>query len=322
MIGRRPLLTATGSLLAGATAMAQEAGRVYRVAHLALTEQSERLTRTRTQPELERLGFVLGRNLVFEGRFGPAAELPGLARDLLVGRPDVVVAIGAVALRAISAATSSVPIVMFADDPVAMGVAASLSRPGGNVTGIANMVVDLQAKRLDLLLEALPSISRVGALLKATSPTRATLERELAVAAAKAGLALTIAHADEAADFPAAFEALRAAAVQAVVVGPDPQLFAAVDALVARASEARLALSCEWPDMARRGCLIGYGADQVALRSRLALYIARILRGANPGDLPIEQPTIFELVLNQRTARSLGITLPPALLARSDEVIE
>lgn len=322
MIRRRALLGAGLTPLAVAPAIAQEAGRVYRLAHLGSTEVSERLTRSRALPELAKLGFVDGRNLVFDGRFGPVVELPRLAQDLILARPDVIVAIGAPALRAASTATTSIPIVMFADDPVALGVAASLARPGGNVTGIANLVVDLQAKRLDLLLEAVPSIKRVGALLKATSPTRAALERELAATAAKAGLVLTIALVDAVAELPAAFDSFRAAGVQGVVIGPDPQLYAAVETLVALASEVGLSLSCEWPDMARAGCLIGYGADQVALRSRLALYVARILRGDRPGDLPIEQPTHFELVLNQRTARSLGVGIPPALLARSDEVIE
>ncbi|MBL8700798.1 MAG: ABC transporter substrate-binding protein [Alphaproteobacteria bacterium] len=323
MIGRRAALgAAAATAFVEWRARAQEAGRVYRIGHFGVTERSEQLTRDRIVPELETLGFVLGRNLVIEGRHGSAAELPRLAREILLGRPDVIVAIGAQALRAMSDTTTSVPIVMFADDPVAMGVAASLARPGGNVTGVANMVVDLQAKRLDLLREALPSITRVGALLKAISPTRAKLEAELAASAARAGLALTIAYADDAGDFPAAFEVLRAAGVQATVIGPDPQFYAAVDRLVALAGAARLALSCEWPDMARAGCLIGYGTDQLAMRARLAQYVARILRGANAGDLPIEQPTVFELVLNLRTARSLGVAVPPALLARADEVIE
>lgn len=321
-IARRVVVATAPLLGAPFVSRAQESRRVFRVAHLALTQRSEQLTREQVLPVLADAGFVVGRNLVFEGRHGDVAALPDLAREIVAGRPDVVVAIGAHPVRAMAHATRSVPIVMFADDPVAAGVAASLARPGGNVTGIANLVVDLQAKRLGLLLEALPAVRRIGALLRASSPTRAALERELGVATTRAGIGLAIAYADGAADYAPAFAALRAAAVEAIVIGPDPQFYADAARIVDLATAARLAASCEWPDMARIGCLIGYGADQIALRRRLALYVERILRGADPAEMPIEQPTVLELTINLRTATTLGLTLPAALLLRADEVIE
>lgn len=322
MIARRALAVGAAAAMLAARARAQDQGRVHRVLHFGPTSRSEELTRLNTLPELQRLGFALGRNLVFEGRQGGQGEMPRLARELVDAQPDVVIAIGARAVQAIAAATATVPIVMFADDPVALGVADSLSRPGRNVTGIANLVVELQAKRLELLIEAIPASRHVGALLKGSSPTVAPLERALAETAARAGVALTIARIETMADLEAAFARLRAAGVEAVAIGPDPELAAAADRLVALATQARVALSCEWPDMAQSGCLIGYGADLAATRRRLAHIVARVLRGAQPADLPIEQPAVFGLTINQRSARLLGIDLPTTLLARADEVIE
>ncbi len=320
---RRRLILAGGAASLAATAVrAQEAGRIYRLGHLGLTATSERLTRDFTLPELERLGFTAGRNLVFDARIGPAEAMPALAREILAASPDAIVAIGSQATRAMHDATRTVPIVMFADNPVGLGVAASFSRPGGNVTGVANMVVELQAKRLDLLVEALPAARRLGALLKTSSPTRRPLEQALSESAAALGIELSLAYADRAADYPTAFAMLRAAGVEALVLGPDPEFFGDVALLVALAREARLAMSCEWAAMARAGCLLGYGAQQPALRRRMAQQIARVFRGVAPGEQPIEQPTSFELVINLAAARSLGLAIPPGVVLRADEVIE
>jgi len=211
---------------------------------------------------------------------------------------------------------------MFADDPIGLGLATSFAKPDRNVTGIANMVVELQAKRLELVLEMTQKSRRVAMLFRRTSGARERGERELRDSAAKAGIELSVYSADGPSNYLAAFSAMRRAGVEALVIGADPQLFADRELLAAHALEARIPTSCEWASMARAGCLLGYGANQAALRRRLARFAARILHGATPAELPIEQPTTFELAVNLKTAKALGVTIPPTLLARADEVIE
>jgi ABC-type uncharacterized transport system substrate-binding protein len=313
-----PCLFAAGPI----PVMAQSPERVYRLGHLAQTAQAERLTREFTLVALAELGFVEGRNLNLIMRAGVTDTLPNLARELLATKPDVIIAIGTAATRVTREATDSVPIVMFADDPVGLGLATSFSRPDRNVTGVANMVVELQSKRLALLLEAVPMARRVAALLRRTSLTRERSVQALRAGAAMEGIELLVYTADGPSDYHAAFTAMRAAGSEALLIGSDPQFYGDRALLAALAREARLPTSCEWIDMARVGCLLGYGPNQAALRRRLAHYVARILRGALVGDLPIEQPTTFELAFNLETARGLGVTIPSALLARADELIE
>src|SRR5262245_28256039 len=301
---------------------AQSPERVHRLGHLAPTASSERATREFSLPELAKLGFVEGRNLEFVVRSGNLDALPDLARELLATKPDAIIAIGSTAVRAVREATNSVPIVMFTDDPVGQGFATSFARPDRNVTGVAIMVIELQAKRLELLLEAVPQARRVAALLRQKSATREQSERELRAAAATAGIELLVVSADGASDYQVAFASMRAAGAEALVIGSDPQFYADKELLAALAREAHLPTSCEWADMARAGCLVGYGADPAALRRRLAQYVARILRGTSPGELAIERPTTFELAINLKTARGLALTIPRTLLARADEIIE
>jgi putative ABC transport system substrate-binding protein len=312
------LLSAT--CLTGAAAQSSE--RIHRLGHLAEVLDSERLTREYSLPELAKLGFVEGRNLQLFARSGTADTLPKLARELLIDKPEVIIAVGSNAARAAQESTSSVPIVMFADDPIGLGLATSFARPDRNVTGIANLVVELLAKRLELVLEVTPKARRVATLLRRTSATRERIERALRDSAARAGIELLVYLADGPADYLAAFAAMRADGAEALVVGPDPRLFGDRELLAAHAREAHLPTSCEWPTMARAGCLLGYGANQAELRRRLAQYVARILAGAKPSELPIEQPTTFDLAINLKTAHVLGLTIPPAVLQRADEVIE
>jgi putative tryptophan/tyrosine transport system substrate-binding protein len=303
-------------------ANAQDPDRVYRLGHLALTAESERWTHEFALPELAQLGFVEGRNLKLLMRSGNAAALPDLARELLGTKPDAIMAIGGTAARAAREATNSIPIVMFADDPIGLGLVTSFARPGSNVTGIANMVVELQGKRLGLLLEAVPKARRIAALLQRTSPARERGEHTLRASAVAAGIELLIYTADSRSDYQVAFAAMRAAGADALLIGAAPELYQDRELLAVLASEARLPTCCEWATMARDGCLLGYGASQSGMRRRLAQYAARVLSGANPGELPIEQPTTFELAVNLKTARAVGVTIPPALLQRADEVIE
>ena len=310
--------------LAGAVAFplaarAQTPNRIYRLAHLANSAQSETLTREMTLPELARLGFVEGRNLVFDGRVGQPDALPDLMGELLASKPDAILTVGP-ALVAAGAATRTVPIIAFGFDPIALGLAASYARPGGNVTGVVVLASELEPKRLSILLEALPGRRRIAVLV----PPEGRGGNEAALRKAAAGLDVELLAFPAAApsDYPAAFVAMRTQGAQALVVSATPEFYRDGKQLAALALDARLPTVCEWADMARDGCLIGYGPSRIALRKRLADLVAKIFRGDAPGDLPIEQPTVFELAVNQKIAKSLDLSIPLAVLTRADEVIE
>jgi len=300
-------------------ARAQSPNRVYRLGHLAPTQDSEILTRDITLRELAKLGFVEGRNLVFDVRVGGPEALPGLMRELLAGQPDAIVAIGP-ALAIASAATRTLPILTFGPDPIELGLAASYARPGGNVTGVVILIAELEAKRLQLLQEAMPSGRRVAALF--ASAVTASSEIALRAAAAGAGLELLSFTVAAPQDYPAAFAAMRASGAQALVISAKPAFYQDAERLAALALEAGLPTACEWADMARAGCLLGYGPNRTALRQRMADQIARIFRGVAPGDIAIERPALFEFAINLKTARTLYLDLPAAIIARADEVIE
>ena len=299
-------------------ASAQVSDRVYRLAHLANSAESETALRAITLPELARMGFVEGRNLVVDGRVGHAGDLPALAQELLTRRPDVMVAVGPAAIVA-AGATRAVPVVTFGGDPVQLGLAQSYARPGGNVTGVVILVAELEVKRLSLLLEALPDRRRVALL---TSPATVLGEAALRQAAPGLGVELMPVQVTSPSDYPAAFAAMQAAGAQALVISATSEFFRDRVALVALAFGARLPTVCEWAEMALAGCVLGYGPSRAALRSRLADQIARIFKGVPPSIIAIEQPTTFEFAVNQRVARSLGITLPETTLSQADEVID
>ena len=286
-------------------------------AHCELGE-SETFTRQITLPELARLGFVEGRNLVFDGRVGELDALPGLMAELLAGQPDAVVAIGP-AIGPAGAATRTVPIVSFGFDPIELGLAASYARPGGNVTGVVILIGELEAKRLSLLLEAVPDRRRVAALVPARNGANETALRK---AAAGLGVELLVFPATSPSEYASAFAAMQAQGAQALVIGATPQFQRDGKQLAGLALEARLPTVCEWAEMAHAGCLIGYGPSRTALRKRMADQIARIFRGAAPGDLPIERPTVFEFAVNQKIAKSLDVNIPTAVLTGADDVIE
>jgi putative ABC transport system substrate-binding protein len=299
-------------------ARAQTPNRIYRLGHLANSADSEAFTRQITLPELARLGYVEGRNLVFDARVGEPDALPGLMRELLADQPDAVVAVGPAIVSA-GAATRTVPVVTFGLDPIELGLAASYARPGGNVTGVVILFGELEAKRLSILLEAVPDRRRFAALVPVRSGAN---EAALRKAAAVLGVELLVFPAAAPGDYPAAFAAMRAQGAQALVIGATPQFQRDGRQLAGLALEARLPTVCEWAEMAHAGCLIGYGPSRIALRKRMADQIAQIFRGVAPGDIPIERPTVFEFAVNQKIAKSLDLSIPSAVLARADEVIE
>lgn len=326
---RREFLAGIGStaaawpLLAGAMpALAQTPNRVYRLGHLGNSAASEAFTRQITLPELARLGFAEGRNLEFDSRVGGPDAILGLMRELLAARPDAVIAIGPTAIAAAGAATRTVPVVAFGADLIELKLAASYARPGLNVTGVVILANELEVKRLSILLEAVPEQRRVAVLTSAVTAVTAVGEAAMRKAAVGLGVELLAFSVAGPADYPAAFAAMRAAGAQALVISATSEFYRDAKQLAALALEARLPTVCEWADMARSGCLIGYGPNRTALRKRTAAQIALIFGGAAPGDIPIERPTVFEFAVNQKIAKSLDLSIPPAVLAQADEVIE
>jgi putative ABC transport system substrate-binding protein len=296
--------------------------RVYRLGELAPSLESLEITRTETLPELARLGFREGRNVILDERVGDAAAMDRLAREMLLTQPDAIIAIGPDAIGAAARATKTVPIVTFGADPVQPGFAASLARPGGNVTGVVILAEELDGKRLDLLAEAVPGAHRVGALLERSLPYRQRIERYLRTVAASRGVELLTFEAEGAGEYPATFAAMRAAGMQALVITGSPTFNRDAGLLARLALEMRLPTMCEWAENAQSGCLLGYGPNRGEMRRRLAHHVARIFQGAVPAELPIETPTHFELAVNLKTAKALGIDVPASVLARADEVIE
>lgn len=273
---------------------------------------------------LQRLGWVEGVNLLIERRYadGEAARLPGLARELVVQRCDALLTVGLSATRAAREATASVPIVFFGNfDPVANRLVASLARPGGNVSGVL-IGVDgtLAPKKMELLREAVPRATRI-AFLSPDDPAMQVQIAEARRAAAALGLELAVVTV-KGGDYAGAFAAIAAERAQAVFVGAQTTFMTDRHAIIELALRHKLPTMWEWVEQVRDGGLMAYSTSLTGLYERVASYLDRIFRGARVGEMPIEQPTTFGLVLNQRTARAIGLSLPRTLLLRADEVVE
>ena len=317
------VLLALAVATTAACAYAQEPGRVYRLGILFRNETGFDLVRAVTLPELARQGFVEGRNLTLDLRTVPVAQTAAAVLEMVAGRPDVVITADFDAVRALSSASPSLPILMsfISDDPVASGLVDSLRRPGGRITGQMILSDELEAKRLTMLIDAIPSLRRIAVL--APDPPRNPLsEAALGEAATRRGVSIVFVRAGSADAFRDAIARSREAGAEALLISTFAGFSSNASNLAALAIAARLPTVCQWSTMARAGCLLGYGPSQRAIRLRTADYVARIFRGADPGEMPIEQPAVFELAVNLRTARALGITISPALLAIADEVIE
>jgi len=275
---------------------------------------------------LRQAGFVVGDNVavIQRGAHDDYSRLPALAAELVRQRVTVIAAIGGpVAALAAKDATSTIPIVFAAvSEPVRSGLVTSLNRPGGNVTGSAGLASELDAKRLEILLELVPAAATVGALLNPNRPGVDVQERDMRAAATAAGRALAVFRAGTPEAIEAAFAARAAGGITALAVGADPFCATRRRQLVALAARHALAAVYQWREFATEGGLVSYGPDIQETYRLSGTYVGRILKGEKAGDLPVVQPTTFELVLNLRTAKALGLTVPPALLARADEVIE
>jgi putative ABC transport system substrate-binding protein len=309
-------------LLAAVSAHAQVTDRVQRLGILVLNPRSVDSIRTLVVPELAKRGFIEGRNLSIEMQIGDAEQLPGLVQNLLARNPDAILAINSTAVAAVQAATRTVPIIMFGGDPIAQGFAASLARPEGNITGITIASKELDSKRLDLLHEAVPTARRIAVLVHPTSQGLEIRKQEMRAAAANAGIELSFIKGPDPQSYATALAAARASGAQALAINADSRFNRDAALLSRLALENGLPTICEWGEMANEGCLIGYGPVLSDLYRRTAYYIERILQGALPGQVPIEGPSRLRLVLNLKTARALGITVPEILLLQADEVVE
>ncbi len=320
-------LLVSGLLIAPLAARAQQAGKVPRVGVLwggpaAFAKPYVEAGRR----ALGELGYVEGRDFVGEYRFGE--RKPGavnvLAGELIRVPVDVIIAAGDPAIHAARRATTTIPIVMVAaGDPVRSGLVASLARPGGNVTGMTFLSRDLVAKRLEILKEAVPAASRVAVLWNPDNPG-GHLDLEAAQEAARA-LKLEPPQSFEVrsvADVERAFGAMLDKQVQAITLLTDPVSASAGRLVSDLATKHRLPMMCELREFTDSGCLLSYGPSLLSMAQRTAFYVDKILKGAKPGDLPVEQPTNFQMVINMKTAKALGLTLPQSLLRRADQLVE
>jgi putative ABC transport system substrate-binding protein len=268
-------------------------------------------------------GYVEGRNIKIEFRLADHPDrLPGLAQELVRLKVDVIVASITVATQAVKDATSTIPIVMAnVADPVGSGLVASLAHPGGNVTGLSLMMAELSAKRLQLLKETIPRLTRVAVLWNPATPFHAKVLEDLKAAAPSLSMELSFVGVRTPEEFDAAFSAVSRAHAQALYLLDSPLFYAHRMTLAKLASKARLPAISGQRDFPDAGGLMSYGANYGDLFRRSAGYVDKILKGAKPGDLPIEQPTKFELVVNLKNAKALGITIPQSILLQADEVI-
>jgi len=329
-VHRRAFLgSLAGGLLAPPRgAEAQQTGKVWRIGVLSgsppTTPEAARPWEALFQ-SLRELGYVEGKNLAVERRWaeGRAERYHELAAELVALKPDVIVVAFTPSVSAAKRATSTIPIVMaLAGDPVGVGLVASLARPGGNITGMsAQNSPELAGKRLELLKEAFPSVSRVGLLVNRTLPHRDFILRDFQRTALAIDLKLQPFEVSGPEDFAGGLTAKASATFQALVVHPDPLAFSH------RHEIAEFGLKKKMPVMAaygfaEAGCLMSYDLYWPDAFRRAAIYVDKILKGAKPADLPIEQPTKFYLIINLKTAKALGLTIPQSLLQRADEVIQ
>jgi len=321
---RREFITLIGGAAAGPfAAMAQEPGRTYRLGCL--------LPFTRDVPvnvaffdEVRRRGFIDGQNLTIDYRaFAPHVDLISqYAAELVKAQPDVIYAGGGAAIRAVQQATKAIPILAITDDMVGEGLVDSLARPNGNTTGISILATELDGKRQEILIEAVPGLRRMAALADSTNSVVAKLD-ELRGAARARNIELSIYRVAKGEEIAAAIDAAKTSGAAALNVLASPMLDVNHRLIMDRAAVLRLPAMFQWPEVGEEGGFSAYGPRFIdILRDLQARQLVQLLRGVKLADIPVEQPTKFELVINLKTADKLGVTVPAILVARADKVIE
>jgi len=329
VIERRRFLVATCALLVVRAVRAQQTQTVRRIGYLSAgNSYAKRKTPSAyNQAFLRGLaenGFVVGKNLSIEYRFaeGQSERLPALAAELVERKVEVIFG-WSTAARAAAKATRSIPVVFTAiTDPVSSGLVQSLAHPGGNVTGLSNQGLDLGAKRLQLLTTAVPRARRIAFLAYPKAANYEVQRQTLEAAASSLGIELRLLGVNGPEGLAGAFVAMRNAGADALLVQEYSMFALARKKIAALALESRLPTMCEFAAYVQAGCLMSYGQDFVDVWRRAGGYVARILKGADPAGMPVEQPTKFELTINMRTARALDLTIPQSVLLRADRVIQ
>ena len=321
-LARRTVILGTLAMSTGGTIARAQDVRPRRIGILDWmpAETADRMAPMRKA--LRGFGLIDGQNITIEYRSADedSDRAASLARELAAQNLDILIAVSTPAAHAAAHATQTIPILMTAADPLGTGLVTSLARPGGNITGLSTMLPDLASKRLDLLRDIFPRLTRVGFLGSSSDPAAALFVRETEAAAARLNIAVAVAMIDTTSALESAMAQLVGQGCDAVIVQP---IFVPHRArLAAAALRLRMAMISDFPSFANAGSLLSYGPDMRDTFERLANYVDRLVKGAKPGDLPIEQPSTFRLAVNLATARALGIEIPPAIIARADEVIE
>ena len=326
------VIIALGMLCTPLAAPAQQAGKVYRIGVLDRTSKALNAANLGAfRQGMRELGYVEGQNLVIEYRYtqdyrytqGSNEALAGLAAELVRQKVDLVLTRGTPQALAAMRATRTIPVVMAASgDPVGAGIVASLARPGGNVTGLSAFVVDLSAKRLELLREMVPGIARVAGLFNMSNPVIPPEWKEVLRAARSLGIQPQLLDVRTAEDLGRAFDVALMQSANALVVGIDGLTQTHSRAIVGLAAKHRLPAIYASREFVDAGGLFSYAVSYPGLYYRAASFVDKIFKGTKPADLPVEQPTKFELVINLKTAQALGLTIPPSLLFQADEVIK
>ena len=325
LIGLAVILT-VGLVVAPLAAEAQQAGRTVTIGYLGNSSPSLESNAVAAFREgLRQLGYVEGQNLIIKYQWaeGQQERSAVLAAELVRLKPDVILTSGTPGTHAAKQATQSIPIVTaLAGDPVATGLVSSLAKPGGNVTGLATLNEELEGKRLEIFKQVVPKLSRVAVLLNPANPFTTIALKGTRSAAEALGVKLQPVEVRGTNDLDGAFATIKAARPQGLIVIPDRFLLTYRASIVQFMAKNRLPGMFPFREFSQEGGLMAYGPDTTDMYRHAATYVAKILRGAKPADLPMEQPTKFEFVINLKTAKALGITVPHSLLLRADEVIQ
>ena len=329
-ISKFEIRTGPAAILAAAVALglfaalpaadAQQGGKLPRIGVLQVWSSADPVLELVRQG-LREVGYVEGQTIAIEFRWaeGKAERLPALAADLVQRKVDAIIAFGDPAIRAAQQATRTIPIIAATDDLVGAGLVASFTKPGGNITGVSILASELNVKRLELLKETLPRVSRVAALWDPGSGTFHL--RDLEAAARSLGIELQVLEVGRPEDFRRAFEAAKKTRAEALNVLASPFLHGNRQTILDLAAKNRLPAIYQWRESAEAGGLMSYGPSLSDMMRDTAAMLDKILKGARPAELPVEQPTKFELIINLKTAKTLGLSIPHSVLGRADEVI-